>query len=112
MEATVSEQNPVATMLQYYKTANMSRLEPQLSELYGGKKREEPLAHMHVAKKTSATLTEGDCSANQELWPRCHQNVASKPLIFKNASIIEGLVSMDFWNNLIDCLITRPDRVG
>ena len=21
-------------------------------------------------------------------------------------------MSMDFWNNLIDCLITRPDRVG
>ena len=62
MEATVSEQNPVATMLQYYKTANMSRMEPQLLGFYAGKKREEPLAHMHVAKKTSATLTEGDCT--------------------------------------------------
>ena len=27
-------------------------------------------------------------------------------------STIVGLVAMDFWANLIDCLITRPDRVG
>ena len=46
MEATVSEQNPVATMLQYYKTANMSRMEPQLLGLYARKKREKPLAHI------------------------------------------------------------------
>ena len=48
-----SEQNPVATVLHYYETANMSRLDPQLSALYARKKHEEPLVHIEASRTQS-----------------------------------------------------------
>ena len=80
MEATVSEQNPVATMLQYCRPANMSRMAPQLLGLTGA-------LYLDLTRDGLHTLA----PQTRELLERRRGNLQAELAITSRASLNLGL---------------------